>query len=1264
MSLQTLLKPIVDVREEESRSALLMFLYSFLALTAYNILKPITRSQFISDLGSENLPYVQFGAGIVIGFIMQGYSKVTSLMPRKWVIPGAQLGAAGLLVLFWFLLQGGQSWVSVLLYLFGLILGILLVSQFWTLANEIYDPRQAKRLFGFIGGGSALGGILGSTILQFARQFGTTNLLLVSAVLLLICVTVVLAVLATRKDVSLEGVTSTGEEKGVKSGEAFRLLRGSRHLQLIALVISFAAIGAAIIEQQLNMSVDEQSRAEIEAARPQFEAALAAEFAEASAKGASAADLEKIRTDKEDALKKSVRDAITTRLGQVQLWLSIISLIVQVWLTSRIQRYLGIGFALMVLPVSLGLTGFIILATGAYASTWLARIADTSLRYSIDKTTREILFLPLPSELKLQAKPFVDVTVDRFSKGLGALLLLILIKPWGFSLNWRQLSYASLTLCALWVFGAIAAKRGYVKAFRRSLDQRDVAAADVRIQAADLSTVETLIAELAHPDEKRVLYAIDILESLEKRNLVTPLLLYHESPRVRARALQALGAARSDIARSWQPQVERLLTDPEATVRVAAMSALAQLRGQDVSNLVRPYVDDPDARLACSAAMVLAKRGTAADLDIAERTLERVAASAEPAARRDVALAVREGVDPHLHHVLVPLLYDSDASVAETALDSVRTLGSANFLFVPTLVSALRNRRLKGTARDVLVSYGPEVVPALAHFLADQDEDIWVRRHIPATLARIPSQQTMDTLVTALTREPDGFLRFKLLTAIDSLHRAHPELTFDPKPLQERALGQVTRYFTWLSLYHNLFDLAKLPADSLLAQALRGKMERAVNRIWLLLGVLHPWQDVSAARWAIERGDPKARASALEYLDNLLPGPIRKRVLPVLEDAPLEEKVARGNAIISTRPRDVEETLLQLINDDDQIVAAAAIHFAAKQKVWALAPDIEHVLAHRDPRDWFVFEAASWALAEQRMPEERVRQLWLEPLPAVELAARLRTIPIFAKVSVDELFRLGGTGRQVRYDPGVVLGTEGVIPNTLQFLLDGHVEARSQAGLVEQLEPVASLGFDQVVSGTPLAWTLKTTARCVCLDLTIEEWRTLLAENGDIVQGLFRTILDSSAFAGERFVIEGGPDAASELGRLAAEGVTAIEKVLALQKVGPFTQVAAEELLELANRSQRTTFAGGQTLVKAAEVPPVLIVLAGHLVLDDSGTTPVTSRAGDVVGLMEALAGVPLGHDVKASGEGLALRIGHLELLELLGERPLLLRQLFARLFR
>ena len=79
--------------------------------------------------------------------------------------------------------------------------------------------------------------------------------------------------------------------------------------------------------------------------------------------------------------------------------------------------------------------------------------------------------------------------------------MLVLIKPWGLGLTWQQISYASLTVMALWVFTAIRARREYLGAFRRSIERRDVEAAAVRPDMADLATVETLVEELAHPDE-------------------------------------------------------------------------------------------------------------------------------------------------------------------------------------------------------------------------------------------------------------------------------------------------------------------------------------------------------------------------------------------------------------------------------------------------------------------------------------------------------------------------------------------------------------------------------------------------------------------------------------------------------------------------------------------------------------------------------------------------------------------------------------------
>ena len=191
---------------------------------------------------------------------------------------------------------------------------------------------------------------------------------------------------------------------------------------------------------------------------------------------------------------------------------------------------LGIGFALMVLPFNLAAMAAIILANYALWAPSLGTIVDRSFRYTIDKTTREILFLPLPLDVKLQAKPFVDVTVDRMAKGIGSLMLLVFIKPWGLNFSWQQLSYVTLALVVVWFVMAVMAKREYVAAFRRSIQQQDVQPAEIRLDTADLNAIETLVTELSHPDPRRVIYAVDLLESLDKRHLVTPLLLHHESP--------------------------------------------------------------------------------------------------------------------------------------------------------------------------------------------------------------------------------------------------------------------------------------------------------------------------------------------------------------------------------------------------------------------------------------------------------------------------------------------------------------------------------------------------------------------------------------------------------------------------------------------------------------------------------------------------------------------------------------------------------------
>lgn len=683
--IRRVLAPIVSLREGESTTVVLMFAYSFLVMTAYNIVKPITRSKFISELGADNLPWVQLGAGILIGLLMQAYTRGIAAVPRRWAIPVTQAGCVVLLLAFWLLFEAGVDSASAAFYILGLILGILLISQFWTLASDVYDARHAKRVFGFIGGGASLGGATGAGITALiVDQVGTDDLLLVAAVVLLFCMGLVTWIVRREE---AAGASAAAEPEGIGGAEGVRLLGQSKHLQLIAVIIGCAAIGGAIVEQQLNMAA-------------------------------------------EATFGQDETDGITQLLAQVTVYVSLIGFVIQTVLTSRIHSLLGIGFALLILPVGLGAMGLVILFNAGIWAPAAARVVDSSLRYTVDKTSREVLFLPLPTAVKYRAKQFIDVTMDRFAKALGALMLLVLIKPWGLALSWQQLSYASLGMMVLWVVMAQRARREYLASFRRSIARHEVEAAEIREPHADLQTIELLVEELAHPDDQRVLYAIELLESLGKRHLVTPLLLYHSSPQVRARTLQSLEALRPEVAVRWLPTVERLLADDHPDVRVEAVRAVSAIRGQDAAALMRGFLAQNDPRLIVTAAIALLDTDNPSDQAAAEAALQQLADDPRDVAapgRLEVARALGEARRPRLRQMLIPLILDANVEVARAAVRSAgRESPDRAALFVPPLVSLLRHRHLKEDVRQVLLGYGNEVVGPLAHFLGDTSEDPWV----------------------------------------------------------------------------------------------------------------------------------------------------------------------------------------------------------------------------------------------------------------------------------------------------------------------------------------------------------------------------------------------------------------------------------------------------------------------------------------------------------------------------------------------------------
>jgi len=1214
--LRRLLAPLVDVRDDESVTATLMFLYSFLAMTAYNIIQPLTRSKLIDSLGAVNIPYVTLAQGVLIGGLMLGYTRLFSALPKRWALPIIQFGMAIVMVVFWALFRTGGDWVTVAFYVWGALLGLLLTSQFWTLANGIYDPRQAKRLFGFIGGGIALGGMTGAALVALVvERTGSNGLLLASAASLGLCAPLVSVVLAREQTASSAAAAGARDERGVTITRAVDLLRRSEQVQLVALVIAFGSLGAALVDQQVNMAAETLGHA----------------------------------------------NNISKFLAQLRFGVSAAAFVIQVWATPRIHQYLGIGFALLILPTNLGATAAAILLTRNIWAPAIASIGDRSLRYSVDKTTREVLFLPLPSELRQEVKPFVDVTVDRVARGLGGVLILVLVQPWGLHLTWYQLSAISLALTVAWFFMAIRAKRQYLQSFRQSIARHDLdIGVAARVNVADLATIEALVEELASADEGRVVYAIDILESVGKRNLITPLLLHHESARVRTRALAAMEGAVPELGERWLPAVERALTDADYDVRAAAVRALATLRRERAVELMRPYLQDADPRLVITAAIALAGSSDAADVDAtfaALRTLVDDARESAVATRREVARAMPSIKSQRLHQLLLPLFYDPDVSVAREAIASARIIGAASALFVPPLVALLRHRVLKAAAREVLVGYGESIVPVMGHFLGDAEEDPWVRRHIPVTLARIPSQASADLLAAALD-DPDGFVRFKALSALEAVVRERPDVVVNRAKLEAQAGRQTMLFFQYFSLRDNLRRGDPNADGTLIARAVDEKIERTKDRIYRLLGLMYGWKDIAGARWALERGDARARASAAEFLDNLLKGDLRKRVMLVVEEMPTAERVRRANVVIRSRPRDIEETVAQLVHDEDQAIASAAIHYVESRRMDGLSADLEHALAHRDVRDFGVFEAASWALASWRMPTEDRRAKWLEPLPAVEVASRLRRVPLFELVTVDELFRIAAIGKQVRYEAGQ-RANEDSTWTAIEFLLDGSVTAIAgdeRGAETIRIAAPAVIGLDTILEEVPPPAAVTAVEPTIALTIPSEDFLTLLSNNAHLAEGLFRGEMRRSRAT--KTVLP--PIVPVNSMGAQARPLLPIERALVLQNVPIFARAGSDELLALAAIAKEVPLEPGADLFAPGEPAAVHTIVSGRLELQRDGGATVVARAGDTIGVVETLAGGVIDLRAQAAEAGSALRIDRDALFNLLSDRVDVLRDVFA----
>ena len=416
-------RKFIDLRKGEVEPTVLFFTFWFTVLLVFHVLKPLKKGLFVDALGATTELYAKLGniavALLVVVIFTALYNRLGSSRMLGVLCVAFILALLGLSVAF----AGGKpgallTWVF---YLFGDAWSTVWVTAFWAYLNEVTETEQSKRLYGLIGGGGVVGGLVGELgVWQLVRPLGAPTLLAICAAL---CAGIGLIIwrierIAASPRAAIGRSSNPAPKPAAKSSpaiEGVKIVVTSRYLLAIAAIVLLYEVASQVLDYQYSTASE-------------------------ALEGAGAT--------------QAFFGAVGTIAG-------VVSVITQFFLVSFVIRTFGLTTALLVLPVVMAVSSAVYFAMPVLTAAALLTISDNAFSYSMNQTSRETLFVPTLPEVKYKARAFINMFVQRSGKGLAIIMALGLS-----AVPMTYLSVLAVVVIAIWVVFALYAGREFERLAR------------------------------------------------------------------------------------------------------------------------------------------------------------------------------------------------------------------------------------------------------------------------------------------------------------------------------------------------------------------------------------------------------------------------------------------------------------------------------------------------------------------------------------------------------------------------------------------------------------------------------------------------------------------------------------------------------------------------------------------------------------------------------------------------------------------------------
>ncbi len=833
--LYRVLSRIVDIRPGEEKLVLLLFTCFFLITSPHTIIKALRYADLLRKMGVGGLPLAYLAAAVVTGLVVLLHSRIHFKVSSRFMITASLtfFSVSGLILHLLLLTDYGRDsrFLSYFYWVWASVMTVVLLTHFWMIVNHIFNPREAKRLIAFCGNGGILGGIMGGLLAGFLTKADLSNLLLPLACgLLFACIFVVRAIFAhwqKRLSTAEQAAPKREQLEAQRFGfrESFNSVRKSHYLLFMSGLVVVTVIVSTFIDFQFSSGVQSY-----------------------------------YGVDKE---------AMQVFFGLFFAGLLIFSFFLNLFLTSNILRNFGILVTLLLTPATLFIFSIgIIFTPFTLLPAIFIKGSDESLAFSLHQSVREILYIPVASDIKIKVKPFIDMFIKVMAKVLAALLLLLFALLLNKEVEYltpvfdpglaKDLVWGLLALLLIWGLLSLKISQEYLGTIRENIKIKWGRADKDIAEKLDIDYTKLVFDTIESKDRSSVLYALHLFDLLEKDKLTPEIkeMISQKSSEVKA---SSLGDMFNAEGATWFPDVEDDVSQGNLITDIREV-----MSSKDYQEVMQRHADE-----------VLDKSRKS---EIERMELAKAIGLMEP--------------DAPLVRKLETLLNDDSPDVACYALRSAARLKKVEQ--IPAIIRRLGNFKTYEDAVSTLKAYGQSAMNTLEEFLTDSKKEIGLRQAVVKVLGSIGSEEAVGVLLKELDREPDE-LETEIIDALDLIRSEKAEIPFPPK-LAKRATLSIIKKYCQTFIDFQQVDLGEEREEERLH--MKRDLEKHFCDIFKLLGFYYPREDMVKAFQNIQTGTKHSIAYAIELLDNSLKKDMKDFILPLVEDLPPEDKEKKFHKIL------------------------------------------------------------------------------------------------------------------------------------------------------------------------------------------------------------------------------------------------------------------------------------------------------------------------------------------------------------------------------